>query len=336
MRFDKKFARKVVFPLITDTGLEKIFRKFSDHSVLNIMFHGVVKNDFKNFSPRHIPLNQFEKILQYLTKEFDIISLDEAFNLYRNRIKPKRKSINITFDDGYRNNLINALPILEKYDAQATFFISTIVLENNLEPILWADDIACLKYYNKNAIIQIENMRFQNFVDDMTGLSLVDYLKSQDASKRDQILNNLVHEFDLRKKIKDIPSEQWSLLSKDEIIELSNSKIVKIGSHGHLHYNLSNLSAVDAFNDMKKSKDLLEKVIDKQVDSLAYPDGSYNSPLKDMAMEIGFTKQLAVNYIDKMDNNDPRILNRHGISSTTTYESNVVTLNLAFRSKGYN
>ena len=36
------------------------------------------------------------------------------------------KQVAITFDDGYEDNLLNALPILQKYDAKATLYLSLI------------------------------------------------------------------------------------------------------------------------------------------------------------------------------------------------------------------
>jgi len=40
--------------------------------------------------------------------------------------------------------------------------------------------------------------------------------------------------------------------------------------------------------------------------------------------------------VAEADFDDPRILNRHGISATTTFESNIFMINKAFKSKGYN
>ncbi|MCD4697999.1 MAG: hypothetical protein K8S16_17380, partial [Bacteroidales bacterium] len=65
-------SRKAVFPLLINTRAEKVLRNFSGHSVLNVMYHGVVANDSTYFSPRHISSGQFEKHLKYYIKNFDI------------------------------------------------------------------------------------------------------------------------------------------------------------------------------------------------------------------------------------------------------------------------
>ena len=83
------------------------------------------------------------------------------------------------------------------------------------------------------------------------------------------------------------------------------------------------------------SKKMLEQAIGKEVNMFAYPDGSYNSEVMQIAEEAGYKYQLAVNYRSNEDKKDKRILNRHCISSSTTFESNIIVLNLSFLSKGF-
>lgn len=67
----------------------------------------------------------------------------------------KAKRVLLTFDDGFKDNLANALPVLEKYGFFATVFISTAYLgktssfcrrpEDQNFPMLNADDLRTLK-----------------------------------------------------------------------------------------------------------------------------------------------------------------------------------------------
>jgi peptidoglycan/xylan/chitin deacetylase (PgdA/CDA1 family) len=336
MRADKVIARRVVFPLIVNAGFEKLLSRFSKKSILNLMFHGVASDYSIPFSPRHISVEQFSRIISYISREYTILKLDEAFHLYRNKIQPLHKSVTVTFDDGYKNNLDFALPILEKYNVPATFFITTSGFEEGQTSVLWADVIACLNFFHSQDTITIEDKHFKNLRELNSGIYLYDFLKTLEASNRDRVIEMIFQDFNIENKIKKIPNQLWALLSKDEIRQLGKSKISQIGSHGHMHYNLANIRIEEAFRDMKKSKDLLEDLIDEQIVSIAYPDGSYNTTVKNTASEVGYINQLAVNYQDPSDFDDPRILNRHGISATTTFESNIFMINKAFKSKGYN
>jgi peptidoglycan/xylan/chitin deacetylase (PgdA/CDA1 family) len=63
----------------------------------------------------------FERQLAYLKKNgWRSFTMREAYEM-RNELPPK--SVVITFDDGYRDNLTQALPLLEKYDFKATIYL---------------------------------------------------------------------------------------------------------------------------------------------------------------------------------------------------------------------
>ena len=70
-------------------------------------------------SPLSLKINFFENQLKYLKKKgFKTINFDETD-------KKENKTIIITFDDGYKDILYNALPILKKYNFKATSFLVT-------------------------------------------------------------------------------------------------------------------------------------------------------------------------------------------------------------------
>ena len=70
-------------------------------------------------SPLSLKINFFENQLKYLKKKgFKTINFNEID-------KKENKTIIITFDDGYKDILYNALPILKKYNFKATCFLVT-------------------------------------------------------------------------------------------------------------------------------------------------------------------------------------------------------------------
>jgi len=336
MKISKKIARKFVFPAMINLGFEKRLRQLSGTSILNLMYHGVVPLSNPSFSPRHISSEQFEQHLKYFIQDFEILSLPEAFENYRNNIKTKRKALTISFDDGYKNNLNYALPLLEKYNIKTTFFISGVCAEEMEVRTLWSDMIACLSYFFRNEIIEIENFCFVNTFDKSAKLNISDFIKTLMPSDRERVLAMLINKYGLNDKLKQIPSTYWELMNKEDIQKLAFSGIAAVGSHGYLHYNLGIIGKSESASEMKKSKELLEGALNRNIDMIAYPDGSYTNEVKDQAEELGYDKQLAVNYKCNDDFTDKRILNRHGLSSTTTFESNMFFLNKSFLSKGYN
>ena len=165
MKVLKKINRKIISPLLINLKGDRIIRSFASGSILNIMYHGVTRENSNYFSPRHISSDQFERHLKYFSREFDVISIAEAFDYLRNGYRPERKTITISFDDGYRNNLYTALPLLSKYNMKATFFVSGICTEEMKIRALWTDIISCLKYFHKDQIIELGSKKFKNYIE---------------------------------------------------------------------------------------------------------------------------------------------------------------------------
>jgi peptidoglycan/xylan/chitin deacetylase (PgdA/CDA1 family) len=59
---------------------------------------------------------------------YHTLSLQEYLEIVKGEKPPADKSILITFDDGYRNNLVYAYPMLREFGMKATFFIITDTL----------------------------------------------------------------------------------------------------------------------------------------------------------------------------------------------------------------
>ena len=333
MKLYKKIARKVVFPAMMRLGVDKIIRPKGAPKLLNIMYHGVVEKDRNYFLPVHLQKDQFEQHLKYYKKNFDIITVKEAFEIVKNKIPLLRNTLAISFDDGYKNNIDTALPLLEKHEVPATIFVSSLCFndENN---IIWSFYVAAINYFYKDIEIKIGNHSFINSYDSKNQTSLIDFIKFSECEERESVLKKLESDYHLKDKLNSIPSEIWKLMSTSDLIEVEKSSMVTIESHGHLHFNLGFITFESAVNDLKKSKDLLESNLKKEINLLAYPDGSYSDKIKDAAEELGFKSQYAVTYKEKSDANDSRIMNRHGISSGTTFESNMIFLNKAFKTKG--
>jgi len=85
-----------------------------------------------------------------------------------------------------------------------------------------------------------------------------------------------------------ITSGDSKFLNRHELIELSNISGATIGSHGHAHTHLANMSSQDVTRDLKHSKDWLEQIVQKPVTTLSYPHGSYNNDVVRIASELGF------------------------------------------------
>ncbi len=86
-----------------------------------------------NYGERIEP-ETFENNLKTLKREgFKPIKLSEIYEYIKRGESPPKKSVHITFDDGYADNFIYAYPILKKYGYFATVFVIASKVASNIK-----------------------------------------------------------------------------------------------------------------------------------------------------------------------------------------------------------
>lgn len=280
-----------------------------------IMYHGIDKSENMKYNQRFFSVKNFEKQISFFKKNYNIVSLSDYFN--DQNLSNDKLNIAITFDDGYQNNLLYAVPILEKYQAHATIFITG--LNNNNETILWADLLDISSVHYQGDTILFDDKVFKRELNGKF-TSLAKYIKSK-RTIGTPLFNELKTQL-LSKINIDLSSNEfldyWKLLTPSEIQTMSRSKFVKVGSHGYYHNNLGNIEFNYAIEELRKSKEYLESLVDYEIDSIGYPDGSYTREVSQKAFEMGFKYQCAVSYKYEDDLHTPYINNRIGLYPSTT------------------
>jgi len=109
-------------------------RKLQLHQLCKTAASGATALSFHGVEPSindplveqlHMPTDVFEEQIRYLSRNFDIISLDDLSELLSSGKRISSRHIVLTFDDGYRNNLHVAAPILQANNAPFAVFVST-------------------------------------------------------------------------------------------------------------------------------------------------------------------------------------------------------------------
>ena len=82
----------------------------------------------------NISTKKFEKQIKWLSKHgYKALSMDEFYEWKINNKKIPRKSILITFDDGWKSYYEKAIPILEKYNMKSSVFVVFSYTEKTTE-----------------------------------------------------------------------------------------------------------------------------------------------------------------------------------------------------------
>jgi peptidoglycan/xylan/chitin deacetylase (PgdA/CDA1 family) len=91
------------------------------HEAMIVTFHRI-RDDSDRSDGLTVDRRTFESYCEFFKKFFNVIPLRELVTRLETRTMPGRALV-ITFDDGYRDNFLNAAPILERLGLPATFFV---------------------------------------------------------------------------------------------------------------------------------------------------------------------------------------------------------------------
>jgi len=107
--------------------LYQIFSIFPSNGAVILMYHSIGEND-EFFT---VKTTLFEKQMEYLKRNnFNVIRLNSLLKI--DKSQRLRKTVAITFDDGYEDNYTNAFPTLKKYNFPATIFVSTAFIGKDM------------------------------------------------------------------------------------------------------------------------------------------------------------------------------------------------------------
>lgn len=290
------------------------YAKKGNNSFIIIMYHGIDLHNSTRFNERFFSRDNFEEQIVLLKKHCNILT---HTNFMNNEFSKDKTNVAITFDDGYLNNLTYALPILDKYDAHAYYFITGVGSLHH--KVLWADAIDIVSRYTKEkSKIMLAGVEFEFYGNEFTnrdsGLNVKKFIKEHKApgyELKEQFVSQLLSIYDFTKAA-DL-KDYWQLMNDEEIHKTSLSKNITIGSHGFYHNNLGSLSNTDAVEEVKKSKAYLEGIIQKEVTTIGFPDGSYTPQLNESLLPLGFTKQFLVDYKFSDAGNKDYVYDRFGL-----------------------
>jgi len=265
--------------------LYKIKKKL--YNKLSILCYHRVEN--RDADPLNITVgtHNFSKQIEWLKKSTNIITPSEFEKILMERKNFPKRSVLLTFDDGY-SSYENTMSILKENSISAVFFISTqeklfywdLLLEKLILPkkILEND----FKVFNDILATLNQNIKIEQSLDEKS-LKIIKTWKLPSTSfpferckafsiiastieTQNPFKNNSVY----RKinKINNMAKNFDYLLSKPELINYHT-----IGSHTSNHFNLNSLSPIQQKNQIRKNKKKLEKYLKRRIRFFAYPYG---------------------------------------------------------------
>jgi peptidoglycan/xylan/chitin deacetylase (PgdA/CDA1 family) len=258
------------------------------------LFHRV-SGDKKNWThATHVSI--FEKCISYITRNYTVKTIEECLSA-KGSIKPKKGKplACITFDDGFKDNVTYALPILEKYKCPASFYMITGCIDKGLPT--WPHLYNNVFENTRKMKLVIDSEELGIKVDESFrsaeeriayGIDLVKKIRFITPSEADNVLGIIKQSFD------DVQDPQHMMMTWNEVQQIYKAGYA-VGSHTYSHPMLSLIKDDNRLTyEMVHSGERIKEVCGSFPETIAYPFGLTDERVMKIAKEAGYKNGLIV------------------------------------------
>jgi peptidoglycan/xylan/chitin deacetylase (PgdA/CDA1 family) len=264
--------------------------------------------------------------IEWLCSHFQVLTLDELAKRIQTGSPWREPTALVTFDDGYRDNLEQAVPILQEHDVPATFFIPTSFLDSAELP--WWDVVA---YIVKQT--QLRRFVVKTVADDAAS-SLEINLETMSRSRAIMLIIRAVLDEavdDARKFLDRLAACAQVAVDADALgrsLFMSWPQLrhlaslgprLAVGSHSVNHRNLARLDDDSQLREVAGAKHVLEAQLGCEIYAFAYPygwPGTYTHRTKAIVAEAGYCLAFTSREgTDRFENFDPLEISRLGVGT---------------------
>lgn len=299
---------------------------------LILMYHRVTRLESDPRSLAVAPENFTEQI-RLIKRDFTPVKLTEMVEMNESE-NLSRPLIALTFDDGYRDNYLNACRILNEYQMPATFFLVSKYLGSKHG--YWGDllgelllEPGKLPPFNKiNIDLGIEEELWNsagslNDDDYYRNLDwvwqdsdptprhtlyrkLYAWMRMQPEKRRNKVMTVLCAAFGTPT----VACEKNQFMSKEEAAAIASDPLFDIGTHTMTHQDLTTLSRNRQKREISNSKKSLELITGEPSTSFSYTYGRYMQQTINLVKKSGFMCACTVEEGVVHPDTDPFLLPR--------------------------
>jgi peptidoglycan/xylan/chitin deacetylase (PgdA/CDA1 family) len=233
------------------------------HSVLpDPVLHADVLGDIAHSE------REFRAQMELLARDYHPVSLDDVVRNLGNGQPLGKRSVAVTFDDGYSDNHDFAMPILKQFGIPAAFYVTVDCVDNRTLP--WP---SCLRFAFRNTTLPswVDSQARPWKLDDRSSresgfLAACDECCQLSGRTQAEFVERV--ERDLKTAI---PGELGSLMMNYDQLRALVRQGQIVGSHTMTHPNMAFIKEDEARAELIESKRRLEKELSLPVTHFSYP-----------------------------------------------------------------
>lgn len=268
-----------------------------------------------------LDVNLFREQIAFMKSNFNIVTMEQVLEAISTKEKLPEKALLLTFDDGYADNYTVAMPVLEEYGVQGSFFIpgKTFTTHQLLDVNKIHYVLASANIYNlvEDLKKEMDYYRGQEFQYASTEELFAKYAVASRFDIKETVFVKQMLQTVLPEKLRNIISSKlfakyvgvteeqlaYELYMSEEQIRTMKRHGMFIGIHGYDHYWLGNLPVEQMENDIFLALDALDEFVDRKQWVMNYPYGNYNKDvlayISKQGACLGLTTEVRLADIDK-------------------------------------
>ena len=238
-----------------------------------LMYHGTTAAPLAIADPCFILRDEFAAQMQWLADmKVDVLPLPEAVaSLCSGRLR--RPCVALTFDDGYRSNLTQTLPVLERHGFPATVFLTTGL--TGTDRTLWPSRLnLALSHSTQDRLIWAGQSFFLSTPEDR--IATLARLQQGVKTVAGNAPGAAVAEIEALLGTGEVrvgPDSPFAMMTPDDIGACLRSGLIDFGAHTVSHPLLSRLDDARLTMEISGSIAAVEALTGRACRSFAYPNG---------------------------------------------------------------
>jgi peptidoglycan/xylan/chitin deacetylase (PgdA/CDA1 family) len=240
---------------------------------------------------------RFRQQMELVRRRFRAVSSTKLIAALEGGRPLPRDAVIVTFDDGYDDNYRFAFPILRELGVPATFFVSTGHIDSGLPYAYdWLVHMVCVATAPKLDVPEVDlQVALPVTLAQRQALAadLLDRMKWLDDTAQNAIITRLERDWSMPRT----PHADCRPMSWEQLREMQAAGM-DIGSHGVNHRMLARLPTAVMADEVRGSKQALDRELGVAGRTLSYPVGGPNAYSEDVIASVRDNDfRVAFNYI---------------------------------------
>jgi len=290
--------KQTIFSISGALGVDRLFAFLNRNRPVVLVFHGVTAETpghLCNYEGLHLYRPTFERLMTFIASRYQPVSLARMVDWLEGRATLPERAVAITFDDGYRNVLTEAGPVLQRLGIPATLFVATDFVFGG--EMLWTDRLLSAICLSREPRLEMDgpsgalSLPLGTDADKMLAdRHLLVVCKSLPDGERLALVDRIVQALAIDESRLSTAWADHAPIAPDELRQLPALGI-DVGSHTCSHAIVARMSPEQMARELAESKRLIEASTGRACDQFSYPNGSpsdFNAHTRRSVADAGY------------------------------------------------